>query len=56
MCSFYILILCRLKRYEIMMLLNHGQYYSVSLCEEKSSIQLDIILGQSKKKSSENRK
>ena len=27
-----------------MMVLNHGQYYSVSLCNEKSTIQLDIIL------------
>ena len=27
-----------------MMVLNHGQYYCVSLCEEKTSIQLDIIL------------
>ena len=38
------------------MVLNHGQYYSVSLCEEKNSIQVDIILGKSMKKSSENRK
>ena len=36
----------RLKKYEIMMVLNQGQYYSVSLCKEKSSIQLDIILEQ----------
>ena len=27
-----------------MMVLNHGQYYSVSLCEKKASIQLDVIL------------
>ena len=38
------------------MVLNHGQFYSVSLCEEKSSIQVDIILGKSMKKSAENRK
>ena len=38
------------------MVLNHGQYYSVSLCEEKNSIQVDIILGKSMKKSAENRK
>ena len=37
------------------MVLNHGQYYSVNLCEEKSSIQVDIILEQSMKKSAENR-
>ena len=46
----------RLQKYEIMMVLNHGQYYSVSLCEEKSTIQVDIILGKSMKKSAENRK
>ena len=39
-----------------MMILNHDQYYSVNLCEEKSSIQVDIILGHSMKKSAENRK
>ena len=39
-----------------MMVLNHDQYYSVNLCEEKSSIQVDIILGHSMKKSAENRK
>ena len=39
-----------------MMVLNHGQYYSVSLCEGKSSIQVDIILRESIKKSAENRK
>ena len=38
------------------MVLNHGQYYSVSLCEEKSSIQVDIILEKSMKNSAENRK
>ena len=38
------------------MVLNHGQYYSVNLCEEKSSIQVDIIMEQSKEKSGENRK
>ena len=27
---------CRLRRYEIMMVLNHGQYYAISLCEENS--------------------
>ena len=49
-------IFCRLHKYEIMMVLNHDQYYSVNLCEEKSSIQVDIILGSSMKKSAENRK
>ena len=44
----------RLQKYEILMVLNHGQYYSVSLCEEKNSIQVDIILGKSMKKSAEN--
>ena len=39
-----------------MMVLNHGQYYSVSLCEAKNSIQVDIILGKSMKKSAEYRK
>ena len=39
-----------------MMVLNHGQYYGVSLCEAKSSIQVDIILEKSMKKSAENRK
>ena len=38
------------------MVLNHGQYYSVSLCDEKNSIQVDIILEKSMKKSAENRK
>lgn len=46
----------RLQKYEIMMVLNHGQYYSVSLCKEKSSIQVDIILEFSMEKSAENRK
>ena len=46
----------RLRKYEIMMVLNHGQYYRVALCEEKSSIQLDIILKQSIENSAENRK
>ena len=38
------------------MVLNHGQYYSVCLCEEKNSIQVDIILEKSMKMSAENRK
>ena len=38
------------------MVLNQGQYYSVCLREEKSSIQVDIILEKSMKKSAENRK
>ena len=38
------------------MVLNYGQYYSVSLCEEKSSIQVDIILEESMEESAENRK
>ena len=49
-------LLLRLEKYEIMMVSNHGQYYSVSLCEEKSSIELDIILEQSMETSAENRK
>ena len=38
------------------MVLSHGQYYSVSLCEAKNSIQVDIILEQSMKRSAEHRK
>ena len=49
-------LLLRLTKYEILMVSNHGQYYSVSLCEEKSSIELDIILEQSMETSAENRK
>ena len=37
----------RLKCHEIMMVLDEGQYYGVSLCEESVSIQLDIILDKS---------
>ena len=51
-----LLIVYRLKKYEIMMVLSHGQYYSVSLCEAKNSIQVDIILEQSMKRSAEHRK
>ena len=39
-----------------MMVLNHGQYYSVTLCKEKSSIQLDIILEQNTQSFGESRK
>lgn len=39
-----------------MMVLNHGQYYGVSLHEEKSSIQVDIILEESIEESTKNRK
>ena len=39
-----------------MMVLNHDQYYSVNLSEEKSCIQVDIILRKSMRKSAENRK
>lgn len=39
-----------------MMVLNYGQYYNVSLCEEKSSIQVDIILEESMEESAKNRK
>ena len=42
-----IYVCCRLKRYEIMMVLSHGQFYCVSLCEKNVSIQLDIILEKS---------
>ena len=54
MCPFCLFL--RLRKYEIMMVLNHGQYYSVSLCEAKSSIQVDIILEHSMERSAENRK
>ena len=53
-CVYFLSI--RLQKYEIMMVLNPDQYYSVNLCEEKSSIQVDIILGHSMKKSAKNRK
>lgn len=46
----------RLRKYEIMMALNHGQYYSVSLSEERSTIQLDILLEQNAKSSAEDRR
>jgi len=46
----------RLKKFEIMMVLSPGQFYCVSLCKEKSSIQLDIILDRSTEESAENRK
>ena len=39
-----------------MMILSPGQFYCVSLCEERHSIQLDIILDKSTEKSAENRK
>ena len=39
-----------------MMVLNHGQFYSVSLCKEKSSIQLDIILEKDAQSSTDSRK
>ena len=47
--QYHLLILYfhRLKRHEIMMVLDEGQYYGVSLCEENVSIQLDIILDKS---------
>ena len=54
--AFLFCLFFRLQKYEIMMVLNHGQYYGVSLCEAKSSIQVDIILEKSIKKSAENRK
>ena len=38
------------------MVLNHGQYYSVCLREDKSSIQVDILLEKCMKKSAESRK
>ncbi|XP_065883364.1 uncharacterized protein [Dysidea avara] len=46
-----------LKKYEIMMVLDHGQFYRVTICEEHTSIQLDIILEKYVgEDSSENRK
>jgi len=39
-----------------MMALNHGQYYSVSLCDERSSIQLDILLERDVQSSAEDRR
>ena len=39
-----------------MMVLDHGQYYSVSLCKEKYSIQLDIILEKNTQSYGESRK
>ena len=54
---FYIAYICfRLLKYEIMLVLNRDQYYSVTLCEEKSSIQVDIMLRKYMRKSCENRK
>ena len=53
-CVYFLCI--RLQKYEIMMVLNHDQYYCVNLCVKKNSIQVDIILGRSMKKSAENRK
>ena len=38
------------------MVLSPGQFYCVSLCKEKSSVQLDIILDRSTEDSAENRK
>ena len=46
----------RLRKYEIMMVLDHGQFYSVSLCKEKSSIQLDVIVEKNAQSSAESRK
>ena len=39
-----------------MMVLDHEQYYSVSLCKEKNSIQLDIILDKNIQSDGESRK
>jgi len=50
------LYLNRLKRHEIMMVLDEGQYYGVSLCEERVSIKLDIILDKNLEDSLEHRK
>ena len=38
------------------MVLDHGQFYGVSLCKEKSSIQLDIIVEKNAQSSGESRK
>ena len=49
--SFY-----RLKKFEIMMILSSSQFYCVSLCQERKSIQLDIIMDKSTKDSAQHRK
>ena len=49
-----VMLCCRLKKYEIMMILSPGQFYCVSLCQE--SIQLDIILDKGTKISANNHK
>lgn len=51
-----VMLYCRLKKYEIMMILSPGQFYCVSLCQERNSIQLDIILDKATKMSADNRK
>ena len=38
------------------MVLSPGQFYCVSLCQQSNSIQLDVILDKSTKRSAENRK
>ena len=45
----------RLKKYEIMMILSPGQFYCVSLSEERKSIQLDVILDKNTETSAKNR-
>ena len=49
--SFY-----RLKKFEIMMILSSNQFYCVSLCQERKSIQLDIIMDKNSEASAEHRK
>jgi len=51
-----LILLCRLKKYEIMMVLDHGQFYRVGICEDHASVQLEFILEKSVEGSSENRK
>ena len=46
----------RLKKYEIMMILSPGQFYCVSLCKQRNSIQLDVILDKSTAASAKHRK
>ena len=46
----------RLKKFEIMMVLSSNQFYCVSLCQERKSIQLDIIMDKNSEASVQHRK
>ena len=46
----------RLKKFEIMMVLSSNQFYCVSLCQERKSIQLDIIMDKNSEASVQIRK